>query len=129
MAQVTLSTGILARDPLSFNAHVDVGNFSPSRQMIEVQIWDWGVDQEWDAPMPIPVSPSGPVILNPNSLRSFLAVITQSTVQPSLTLSHYEVRIVVSETKNVVVNCFAIEAGGTIVVGNTVLHKSLVELA
>lgn len=129
MAQITLSTGILLRDPSSFNAHVDVGNFSPGRQMVEVAIWDWGVDQEWDTPKPIPVSPSGAVIVNPNSLRSFLAVITQSTVQPTQTLSHYEIRITLSETKNVVVNCFAIEAGGTVVVGNTVLHKSLVELA
>jgi len=129
MAQMTLSTGILLRDPASFNAHVDVGNFSASRQIIEVEMWDWGVDQEWDAPKQIPVSPSGAVIVNPNTLRSFLAVITQSTAQPSLNLSHYEVRVKVSDGKNVVVNCFAIEAGGAIVPGNTVLHKQLVEIA
>lgn len=129
MAQVTLSTGILLRDPESFNAHVDVGNFSPSRQIVEVEMWDWGVDQEWDAPEPIPVSPSGAVIVNPNTLRAFLAVITQSTVQPAQSLSHYEVRVTVSDTKNVVVNCYAIKPGGAIVLGNTVLHKNLVEIA
>jgi hypothetical protein len=129
MAQIALSTGVLLRDPVSFNAHVDIGNFSSNKQMVEVEIWDWGVDQEWDTPTPIPVSPSGAIIVNPNTLRSFLAVITHSAAQPSQNLSHYEVRVKVSEVKNVVVNCFAIKAGGEIVLGNTVLHKNLVEIA
>lgn len=128
MAQITLTTGIMLRDPASFNAHIDVGNFSPARQMVEVVMWDWGVDQAWDTPKEIPVSPAGAVIVNPHSLRSFLAVITQSTVQPSQSLSHYEVRVTLSDAENVVVNCFAIESGGAIVMGNTVLHKSLIEI-
>jgi hypothetical protein len=41
---------------------------------------------------------------------------------------HYEVRITVSDIKNVVVNCFAIDFSGKIITGNTVLHNGLVEI-
>lgn len=48
--------------------------------------------------------------------------------QPGSNLVHYGVRITVSDIKNVVVNCFAIDSSGKIIAGNTVLHNDLVEV-
>jgi hypothetical protein len=129
MAQTKLSTGILVRNPASFNAHVDIGNLNQSaKRNVSVEILDWGVDQLWDTPKPVPVSPSGTVTIGPHTLRSFIALITQSTAQPGLNLAHYEVRVTVSNITNVVVNCFAIDSSGNIITGNTVLHNNLVEI-
>jgi len=129
MAQTKLSTGILLRDPATFNVHVDVVNLNQnSDRKVTVEIFDWGVDQLWDKPKPVSVSPSGATVVGPHTLRSFLALITQSTAQPSLALSHYEVRITVSDIKNVVVNCFAIDFSGHVITGDTVLHSGLVEI-
>lgn len=129
MAQTKLSTGILVRAPEAFNAHVDVGNLNQSgNRRVKVEIFDWGVDQLWDEPKPVTVDPSGSVTIGPHTLRSFLAEITQSTTQPGLNLLHYEVRITVSNIKNVVVNCFALGSNGRIIMENTMLHNSLVEI-
>jgi hypothetical protein len=129
MAQTKLSTGILLRDPDSFNAHIDVGNLSSAAKKVKVEIFDWGVDQLWDKPKPVPVSPSGTINVGPHTLRSFIALITQATTQPTLNLVHYEVRVTVSSATSIVVNCFAINSNGKIVTANTVLHHALVKLA
>jgi hypothetical protein len=65
----------------------------------------------------------------PYTLRSFIALINQSTAQPELNLAHYEVCVTVFDIKNVVVNCFALDSNGHMIAGNTVLHNSLVEIA
>jgi hypothetical protein len=129
MAQTKLSTGLLLRDPASVAAHVDVGNLNQSaKRNVSVEVFDWGVDQIWDTPKPVPVSPSSTVTIGPHTLRSFLAAITQSTAQPGLNLAHFEVRVTVSNIQNVVVNCFATDSSGKVITGNTVLHNSLVEI-
>ena len=112
MAQTKLSTGILVRDSESSNAHIDVGNLSSVAKKVKVEVFDWGVDQLWDKPKPVPVSPSEAITVGPHTLRSFIALITQSTAQPTLNLAHYEVRVTVSSTTNIVVNCFAINGNG-----------------
>lgn len=129
MGQKTLSTGVLLRSKASINAHVDVVNLSQSdKRKVKVEIFDWGVDQLWSNPKPVPVSPSGSVTIGPHTLHSFLASITQSTTQPTLELLHYEIRITVSDIKNVVVNCFAHDSSGKIIMENSVLHNGLVEI-
>lgn len=129
MANRKLTTGILSRDSASFNVHVDVGNFDQKTDRhVTVEIFDWGVDQMWDNPQPVSVEPSGPIKIGPHSLRSFLAVIYQSTTQPTFILSHYEVRVSISDIRNVVINCFALDVKGKIRQGNTVRHKDLVEI-
>jgi hypothetical protein len=128
MARTKLSTGILARDRSSVNAHIDIANFSASERTIEVVLSDWGVDQLWEEPTPIPVTPAGSITVAPNSLRSFLAVITRSTAQPAQQLAHYEVRVTVSDIEDVVVNCFALDGDGNVVTGNTVMHGGLVRI-
>src|SRR6516164_3072435 len=118
-----LSTGVLVRDPASFNAHVDVVNVDPAlSQTVAVEILDWGVDQVWSKPTPVPVNPSGPVTVGPHTHQSFIALITQSTAQPSLALSLYEIRVTIPDDPQLVVNCFARDASGRIIEGNTVLH-------
>jgi hypothetical protein len=96
--------------------------------MIEVELFDWGVDQLWKEPKPIPVTPAGSISVAPNSLRSFLAPIAQSTAQPAQQLAHYEVRATVSDIEGVVVNCFALDGDGNVITGNTVLHNGLVRI-
>jgi hypothetical protein len=125
-----LSTGVLVRDPASFNAHVDVVNVDPAlSQTVAVEILDWGVDQVWSKPTPVPVNPSGPVTVGPHTHQSFIALITQSTAQPSLALSLYEIRVTIPDDPQLVVNCFARDASGRIIEGNTVLHADLAEVA
>jgi hypothetical protein len=42
-----LSTGVLARDPSSFHAHVDIANIDRAlSRTVTVEIFDWGVDQK-----------------------------------------------------------------------------------
>lgn len=128
MARTHLSTGILARDRSSVNVHIDVANLSAFERTIRVELYDWGVDQLWKEPIPIPVTPTGNISIAPNSLRSFLAPIAQSTAQPAQLLAHYEVRATVSDIEDVVVNCFALDNDGSVIPGNTVLHNSLVRI-
>ena len=129
MAQKILSTGVLVRDA-TVNAHIEVCNLSQSgNREVMVEIFDWGVDQLWDKPEPVLVSPPGRVTVGPHTFRSFIALITDSTAQPGTRLSHYEVRITVSNIKDVVVNCFAIDSSARVITGNTVLHAGLVEIA
>jgi hypothetical protein len=124
-----LSTGVLVRDVASFNAHIDVVNVDPTLSTtVAVEILDWGPDQLWDKPAPVPVTPSGPVTIGPHTHQSFISLITQSTAQPALVLALYEVRITFPDDRNLVINCFADDGKGGIVEGNTVLHKGLVEV-
>jgi hypothetical protein len=124
-----LTTGVISRDPSSFNAHIHICNLDKSAKIkASVEVFDWGVDQMWDAPAPVSVIPSGTVSLGPHTHHSFISLINQSTAQPSLLLGHYEVRITVSSLKNVVINCYAVDSFGKLVPGNTVNHKELVEL-
>ncbi len=127
MAQTKLTTGILARDPASCNAHIDIANLNQSgKRTVTVESYDWGVDCLWD--QPVLIQPATKVSVGPHSLQSCSVLITNSTAQPGLNLAHFEVRVTVSDLKNVVVNCFALDANGKVVVGNTVLHRSLVEI-
>jgi hypothetical protein len=123
------STGVLVKDPASFNAHVDIMNIDPAlSQTVTVAIFDWGVDQQWSNPTPVPVSPPGPVTIGPHTHQSFIALISQSTAQPGLALSMYEIRVTVPDVPQLVVNCFAHDASGNIIEGNTVRHDELVEI-
>jgi hypothetical protein len=94
---------------------------------VTTEILDWGVDQLWSNPMLVPVR-SGPVTIGPHTHQSFTALITQSTAQPGLALSLYEIRVTVPDVPQLVVNCFAHDANGEIIEGNTVLHEELVEI-
>ena len=50
----TLSTGVLVRDPASFNAHVNVVTLDPVvSQTVSVEILDWGINQLWSNPTPV----------------------------------------------------------------------------
>jgi hypothetical protein len=59
MARTKLSTGILARDRSSFNAHIDIANFSAFDQTMKVEVFDWGVDNCGTSPHRSRSAPQG----------------------------------------------------------------------
>lgn len=129
MPNKVLSTGVLIRDPSSFNANVTVVNPGATiGQTAQVEIFDWGVEQLWSKPTPVPVSPSAAVAIGAHTQQDFIALITQSTAQPSLNLVLYEIRITLSAKGPLIVNCFAINPQGGLVAANTVLHSQLVAI-
>jgi len=124
-----LSTGVLIRDPASFNANVTVVNTGATTgQTAQVQIFDWGVEQLWSKPTPVPVSPSAAVAIGVHTQQDFISLITQSTAQPSLNLVLYEIRITLPANSPLIVNCFAINPQGSLIAANTVLHSQLVAI-
>jgi hypothetical protein len=83
MPNKVLSTGVLIRDPASFNANVTVVNTGATTgQTAQVQIFDWGVEQLWSKPTPVPVSPFAAVAIGAHTQQDFISLITQSTAQP-----------------------------------------------
>jgi len=129
MSNRVLSTGVLIRDPASFNANITIVNTgNTTGQKATVEIFDWGVEQEWSTPTPIPVSPSGSVDIGPHTQRDFIALITKSTAQPALNLVLYEIRITLPLGSPLIANCFAIDNKDNLVATNTVLHSQLVSI-
>jgi hypothetical protein len=97
-------------------------------QTAQVEVFDWGVEQVWNKPTPVPISPSTAVAIGAHTQQDFIALITQSTAQPSLNLVLYEIRITIPAKSPLIVNCFALDNKGNIVVANTVLHAQLVAI-
>jgi hypothetical protein len=129
VAHKVLSTGVLIRDPASFNADVTVVNTGDAtEQKATVEIFDWGVMDVWNTPTPIPVIPSATAVIGAHTQQDFQALITQSTAQPSLNLVLYEIRITLPEKSPMIVNCFAVDQNGNLVAANTVLHSQLVAI-
>ena len=127
MPNKVLSTGVLIRDPSSFNANVTVVNTGAAAgQTAQVQIFDWGVEQAWSTPTPVPVGPAAAVAIGAHTQQDFIALITQSTAQPALRLTLYEIRITLPANSPLIVNCFAVNQQGGLVAANTVLHAQLV---
>jgi len=129
MPNKVLSTGVLIRDPASFNANVTVVNSGTTAgQTALVEIFDWGVEQVWSKPTPVPVGPSTAVAIGAHTQQDFIALITQSTAQPALKLTLYEIRITLPANSPLIVNCFAIDEQGNLVATNAVLHTQLVAI-
>jgi hypothetical protein len=104
MAHTTLSTGVMLRDAGAFNANIIVLNLDPKTpRTVTVQIFDWGVEQLWSTPTPVTVDPAGPTTVGPHTQRAFIALITQSTTQPSLPLILYEIRVTVDNINDLVI--------------------------
>ena len=76
----------------------------------------------------MPVSPSTAVAIGAHTQQDFIALITQSTAQPTLNLVLYEIRITLPANSPLIVNCFAINGQGSLVAVNTVLHAQLVPI-
>lgn len=123
MPHTTLSTGVMLRDDGAFNANITIVNLDlRGQRKVTVQIFDWGVEQLWSAPTPVPIEPAGATTIGPHTQRAFIALITQSTAQPSLALSLYEVRVTADNINDLVVNCFAVDSNGLSIPGKTVWH-------
>lgn len=129
MPHTTLSTGAMLRDDGAFNANIVVLNLDPTvHRTITVEIFDWGVEQLWSAPKPVPVSPAGSVQIGPHTQQAFIALITQSTTQPGSPLNLYEIRVTVDNVNDLVINCFAVDNNGQSIGSKTVWHRDLVAI-
>jgi hypothetical protein len=127
MPHTTFSTGVMLRDGGAFNGNITVLNLDPEVQRtVTVEIFDWGVEQLWSTPAPVPVEPSGATTVAPHTQRAFIALITQSTTQPQLPLELYEVRVTVDNVNDLIINCFAVDNNGASIPAKTVWHKDLV---
>lgn len=77
MSTIVLSTGVQIRMGATFNANVTILNpTNAAGQDAQVEIFDWGVEQGWSNPAPVPLEPSGPTPIGPHSHRNFIALIT-----------------------------------------------------
>jgi hypothetical protein len=129
MANTVLSTGVIIRASEDYNANVTVVNLHPKNDVtVTVEIFDWGVEQVWSKPTPVQVGPAGPTKVGPTTQQDFIALITQSTAQPGLSLVLYEIRVTLSVVDNVVVNCFTVDNSGQAIAGKTIKHKELVAI-
>jgi hypothetical protein len=127
MPHTTLSTGVMLRDNGAFNANIIILNLDPKVQRtVTVKIFDWGVEQLWSAPAPVTIDPAAATTIGPHTQRAFIALITQSTAQPSAPLNLYEIRVTVDNINDLIVNCFAINSSGLSIPGKTVWHKDMV---
>jgi hypothetical protein len=97
-------------------------------QTAQVEIFDWGVEQVWSKPTPVPVTPSTAVAIGDHTQQDFIALITESTAQPGLKLALYEIRITLPANSPLIVNCFAIDSQDNLVAANTVLHAQLASI-
>lgn len=125
--KITLSTGVLTREPLTVSAVVNIVNLDPNTsRKITVQVWDWS---SFDAPIQLPVLIGNnvpvvfPYTLDPNHLSVMYADLNAANV------SLYEIRITHSDDRDVIANCFGRSAAPyTSQEGNTVLQHQLIEV-
>jgi hypothetical protein len=121
----TLSTGILAPDSQLDGVRIDVVNLNPTlSQTVTVEVFGWGVDPVSSNPSPVLVNPSSPTAISPNTHQSFTASLFFVPPRP-----FYEIRVTIPDDPQLVVNCFAFDANGRVINGNTVLHEALANVA
>ena len=85
------------------------------------------MEQVWNKPTPVSVSPSTAVAIGAHTQQDFIALITQSTARPGSNLVLYEIRVTLPANSPLIVNCFAVDNSDRLVAANTVLHSQLVE--
>ena len=108
-----LSTGVIKKDPTSNIAHIEVVNLdSDDTRKVIVQAFDW----DSNSPVAIPVTPSGTVTINPNTLVSFDVFLID-------VINHFEVRITfVKTSEDVVANVFETQGATPL---KSIWHKEL----
>lgn len=107
---VTLSTGIINKTSSTIFAHIELLNLNSSSRTVRVQVIDWD---------------------NKASLFNRLITVTDSntvTVSVQDVAFHYEIRVTVPSTRNLIVNTFAIDNATITVENNNVLHRQLVRV-
>ena len=127
MHKTVLSTGVIIRGSDEFNANITVLNLDPvNRRTVTIEIFDWGVEQLWSNATTLPIQPTGPTTIDPNTQRDFVALITESTARPGEPVVLYEIRATVDEIADVVINCYAVASNGQPIAGKTIRHNDLV---
>ena len=91
-----------------------------------IEIFDWGVEQLWSNATTLPIQPTGPTTIEPNTQRDFVALITESTARPGGTVVLYEIRATVDKISDVMINCYAVASTGQPITGKTIRHNDLV---
>lgn len=125
--KVILSTGVLAVEPDTISAVINIVNLNKSGfEGVEVEVWDWS---SYDNPVKLTVYYYDNVpVPFPYSLGAQnLAVFYSDLNAANVTL--YEIRIIYSGDPNVIFNCFGRSVPPyTSQEGNTVLQGSLIKL-
>ncbi|WNQ10084.1 hypothetical protein MJA45_21025 [Paenibacillus aurantius] len=109
---IVLSTGTINKTRSTVNAHIELLNLSNFFRRVRVQVINWDsrtslLDQT--------------VNVSPNTNFA----ITTSVRDVSF---HYEIRVTVPTTRNLIVNTFAVDSGTFTVENNTVLQHQLVRI-
>jgi len=129
MSNVTLSTGVMIRDPATYNANVTVVNPTAMTGLTAgVEIFDLGVEQTWNNPVPVAVDPSAAMTFGAHTQWDFIALVNQSIAQPGLDMTLYEIRMTLTANSPLIVNCYGINFDDGIVASQTVLHAQLVKI-
>lgn len=129
MSTVTLSTGVMMRDAATYNANVTVVNPTAMTGLTaSVEIFDWGVEQTWNNPVPVPVDPSTVITFGAHTQWDFVAVVNQSVAQPEMGMTLYEIRVTLTANSPLIVNCYGISFDDGLVASQTVLHAQLVKI-
>lgn len=107
---VTLSTGIINKTSSTIFAHVEILNLNSSPRTIRVQVIDW--DNE------------------ASLFNSLITTIRSNSVSVSVqdVPFHYEIRVTLPSTRNLIVNTFAINNATFTVENNNVLQRQLVRV-
>ncbi|MNC22580.1 hypothetical protein D3C75_705850 [compost metagenome] len=107
---VTLSTGIINKTISTIFAHLEILNLNSGSRTVRVQVIDWD---------------------NRASLFNSLVPVADSntvTVSVQDVPFHYEIRVTVPSSRNLIINTFAIDNATFTVDNNNVLQRQLVRV-
>ncbi|MBP1991536.1 hypothetical protein [Paenibacillus eucommiae] len=126
MSKVTLSTGVLTREPLTISAVIQLANVDHKHShKVTVEVWDWS---SYSEPVQIPVLIGDNLPVNfPYRIEKENLAVMYAELDEAIDL--YEIRIIHSNSKKVVINCFGRSIPPyTSQAGNTVLQQQLVKI-
>ncbi|WP_318285246.1 hypothetical protein [Peribacillus simplex] len=121
--KVTLSTGVLRKEPGTVSAVVNLVNLDDNQHRVTVEVWNWS---SYSNPVKLPVLIGNNIPVNfPYGLAPENLAVMYTNLSGVL---FYEIRIIHSKEKNIITNCFG--RSGTLVAqeGNTVLDHQLVKV-
>ncbi|SFL73903.1 hypothetical protein SAMN03159341_10980 [Paenibacillus sp. 1_12] len=124
--KVTLSTGVLTREPDTITAVINLANMDKNSHRITVEIWDWSSYSD-PVQLPVLIGNDDPVVF-PYRLAGNNLAVMYADLDESVDL--YEIRIIYHKTKKIIVNCFGRSLPPyTSQQGNTVLQNQLIKMS
>lgn len=120
---ITLTTGILRREPETVSAVVNLSNLDRRSRYITVEVWDWS---SYSNPTKLPVLIGNnlpiyfPYLLASNNLAVLYTDLSN--------VLFYEIRFIHRKERNIVTNAFGRNATLEAQPGNTVLDSQLTRI-